>query len=77
MSYISDELTNVQTYGVLKDEFPMDRWDVTFYCRDCEKQVETERVGDDRKMKFTCKECEWKRVAYGTKEGVKEFYNRS
>ena len=41
MSSFSD-LVNIEEFDK-RDYFSDDRWDVSFYCKDCRKLVETER----------------------------------
>jgi rRNA maturation endonuclease Nob1 len=70
MSSISD-LINVELKE--KDEFIKDRWEISYYCKDCKKIVETKRV-NPRGYIFVCKECGGKNVAIWTKEWLKTAY---
>lgn len=46
---------------------------VVFYCKDCEKIVETNKVGS--KYVYTCKLCGTKNVAFGTKKSIYSFFH--
>lgn len=72
-SFIQSDLINVAGYGKEKINFNPDRGDVSFYCHDCKKIVETDRPKPKR-MFFTCKECGGKKIAIGTEEGLKDHY---
>lgn len=45
---------------------------VVFFCKDCEKLVDTKPVG--RKYVYRCAACGTKNVAFGTEEAVRNFY---
>ncbi|MBD3328335.1 hypothetical protein GF340_03450 [Candidatus Peregrinibacteria bacterium] len=45
---------------------------IYFFCKDCEKIVETKPVG--RKFVYKCNVCGTKNVAFGTLESLKNFY---
>lgn len=72
MSNYSD-LVNVEDLWNKKTEFKDERWDITFYCKDCRKIVETERPNPNG-YTFICSECKWKNIAIWTLEWVKETY---
>jgi DNA replicative helicase MCM subunit Mcm2 (Cdc46/Mcm family) len=46
---------------------------VVFYCKDCEKIVDTNKVGS--KYVYTCKLCGTKNVAFGTKKSIFSFFH--
>jgi hypothetical protein len=46
---------------------------VVFYCKDCEKIVDTNKVGS--KYVYTCKICGTKNVAFGTKKSIFSFFH--
>lgn len=46
---------------------------IIFYCKDCEKIVDAQRVG--RKYVFKCPICKTKNVAFGTEKSIKGFYH--
>ena len=45
---------------------------IIFYCKDCEKIVDTDKVG--RKYVYKCKKCGTKNVAFGTSKSIKSFF---
>ncbi len=45
---------------------------ILFYCKDCGKIVDTERVG--KKYVYKCKICGTKNVAFGTDKSIKSFF---
>jgi len=45
---------------------------IIFYCKDCGKIVDTERVG--KKYVYKCKVCGTKNVAFGTDKSIKSFF---
>lgn len=45
---------------------------IIFYCKDCGKVVNTERVG--KKYVYKCKICGTKNVAFGTDKSIKSFF---
>lgn len=67
------DLLNVDEFWDKKENFNDDRWEVSFYCKDCKKIVETNRV-DPKWYIFECKECSWKNIVLGTLSGLKENY---
>lgn len=46
---------------------------ILFYCKDCEKVVESVKVG--RKYVYRCPLCNTKNVAFGTEKAIKNFYH--
>ncbi len=70
MSY--SDLINVDEFEK-KENFNYERWDVSFYCKDCKTLVETERPNKDGYV-FICKKCEGKNIVIGTKEWLKTNY---
>ncbi|MBU1992974.1 MAG: hypothetical protein ABH856_04040 [Patescibacteria group bacterium] len=54
---------------------PAPKWgeSIVFYCKDCEKTVETQQVG--RKYVYKCKVCGTKNVAFGTPRSIKGFFH--
>ena len=69
------DLVNIEEFWEKRETFNMERWEVAFYCKDCEKMVEVERE-KPKKYIFTCKECWEKNVAIGTQAGLKDNYMR-
>lgn len=45
---------------------------VIFYCKDCGKIVDTEKVG--KKYVYKCKLCGTKNVAFGTEKSIRSFF---
>ncbi len=72
MSDYSD-LINVEDLWDKREDFDPERGDVSFYCKDCECIVETERK-NPRGYKFTCKKCSGKNIAIGTEKWLKTNY---
>lgn len=71
MSTFSD-LVNIEEFDK-RNNFSSERWEVSFYCKDCKKIVETEREKEDSYV-FKCKKCEWKKIALWTLEWLKSNY---
>ena len=51
----------------------MSNGSILFYCKDCEKIVDTERFG--KKYVYKCKKCGTKNVAFGTKKSIYSFFH--
>ncbi|MFC1749341.1 hypothetical protein ACFL2V_11100 [Pseudomonadota bacterium] len=45
---------------------------IVYYCKDCEKVVDTKPVG--RKFVYKCAICGTKNVAFGTEKSVTNYY---
>lgn len=72
-----NDLVNVPSFGKKREvEFEEDRGNVVFYCRDCEKVVETTRINPNKYL-YECNICKGKNISLGTEASVKEFYSRS
>lgn len=71
MSSFSD-LVNIEEFDK-RDNFKQDRWEVAFYCKDCRKIVETDRVNPNW-YKFTCNICSWTNIVIWTHEWLKTNY---
>ncbi len=69
------DLVNIEEFGEKRDYFEEDRWEVSFYCKDCEAIVETDRK-EWKKYIFCCKKCSGTRISIGTAAGLKENYFR-
>jgi len=70
MSY--QDLINIEEFDK-RDTFNQERWEVSFYCKDCKKIVGTDRK-DPKWYTFHCTICKWKNIVIGTKEGLKNNY---
>lgn len=46
---------------------------IKFYCKDCEKFVETTPVG--QKFVYRCNVCHTKNVAFGTEKSLRNFFH--
>lgn len=46
---------------------------MVFFCKDCQKIVETTGVG--KKFVYKCNICGTKNVAFGTEKSIKNFYH--
>ena len=67
------DLVNIEEFWDKRDDFNEERWDISFYCKDCEELVETERP-NPKWFKFVCKKCKWKNISIWTLEGLKANY---
>ena len=67
------DLVNIEEFWDKREDFVEERWEVTFYCKDCEKIVETTRENPDS-FKFICNICNWKNIAIWTEEGIKSKF---
>lgn len=66
------DLVNIEEFNK-KEQFKEERWDVSFYCKDCKCLVETDRPNPSWYI-FICKKCGWKNIAIWTEEGLKSNY---
>ena len=75
MQFLND-LINVNSYGKVRVFFNEERGPVSFFCKDCNKIVETEQKSHKKKKKYTfiCTTCKSENVAIGTEEGLIEHY---
>ncbi len=67
------DLVNIEEFGNKRNDFKEDRWEVTFYCKDCEEIVDVDRP-DPKWYIFICKKCNWQNIAIWTEEWIKERY---
>ena len=67
------DLVNIEELWDKREDFNMERWDITFYCKDCKKIVETTRP-DPKWFKFICTGCEWENIAIWTEAWVKSKF---
>lgn len=74
MSHFWD-LVNIEQFWEKRETFDPERWTVAFYCKDCEKIVQTTRK-KPKSYIFSCTECESKNIAIGTEAGLKDNYMR-
>lgn len=66
------DLINIDEFSK-RESFKEERWEVTFYCKDCKQTVETKRP-NPKWYTFICTKCKWKNIAVGTQEWLKEKY---
>lgn len=71
MSNFSD-LINIDEIDK-RDNFSEDRWDVSFYCKDCKKLVEAERP-NAKWYVFICPICKSDKVVIWTKAWLTSNY---
>jgi len=64
------DLVNIEEFGDKREDFIMERWEVSFYCKDCKKIVETNRE-NPKWYKFICKICDLENIVIGTYEWLK------
>lgn len=69
------DLVNIEEFWEKREYFDPERGEVSFYCKDCEKIVETER-DSKKKYMFHCRSCKSTNIAIGTAAGLKENYFR-
>ena len=67
------DLLNVDDFWEKRITFNDERWDISFFCKDCQEIVETIRVNPKWYM-FKCVKCEWTNIAVWTLEWLKENY---
>ncbi len=72
MTYFWD-LINIEQFWDKREDFSPERWEVSFYCKDCKDIVEVERPKENKYI-FICKVCNGKNIAIGTREWLKEMY---
>lgn len=66
------DLINIDDFEK-RETFNGERWDVAFYCKDCEEIVETERKTPNGYV-FVCKKCSGSNIAVWTLAWLKENY---
>ncbi len=67
------DLLNVDDFWEKRITFNDERWDISFFCKDCQEIVETIRV-NPKWYTFKCVKCEWTNIAVWTLEWLKENY---
>ncbi len=72
MSWFWD-LVNIEEFWDKREDFKKDRWEVSFYCKDCKKLVEVDRP-DPKWYNFICKICKWTNIVIWTEEWLKTNY---
>jgi len=67
------DLINVEEFGDKREYFIEERWDMSYYCKDCKLIVEAERK-HPQKFVFECKTCGEKNVSLWTLESLRTKY---
>lgn len=67
------DLINIDELWDKRENFVQERGDVSFFCKDCQKIVETDRI-NPKWYSFKCKLCSWKNIAIWTLEWLKANY---
>ena len=67
------DLVNIEEFWDKREDFNLERWDVSFYCKDCEELVETDRP-NPKGFKFVCKKCQGENIVIWTLEWLKANY---
>ena len=67
------DLVNIEEFWDKREDFLEDRWEITYYCKDCEKIVEVERP-NPKWFTFICNICKWENIAIWTEAGVKSKF---
>ncbi|NDK09930.1 hypothetical protein GW846_04070 [Candidatus Gracilibacteria bacterium] len=67
------DLVNIEEFGEKRENFDTERGEVSFYCKDCHKIVETERKNPGGYV-FICKVCSQNNIVIGTFQGLKDNY---
>lgn len=68
-------LINVEEFWDKREYFASERWEISFFCKDCWKNVEVDRK-NPKWYVFKCRECEWKNIAIWTEESLKTKYQK-
>ena len=66
------DLINIEEFDK-RDNFAKDRWDVSFYCKDCKKLVKADRPNSNG-YTFICTKCGGENIVIWTKEWLKSNY---
>ena len=64
------DLVNIEEFWDKREDFSEERWEVTFYCKDCGKIVKTTRE-NPKSFTFFCNKCKGENVAVWTQAGIK------
>ncbi len=84
MSTSYADLVNVSSFGKKReDNFNPERGEVAFYCKDCQKVVDINRLEPSipqkkkwREYIFQCMTCSGENISVWTVEWLKDFYKR-
>lgn len=67
------DLINIDEYWDKREDFNQDRWNISFYCKDCKSIVDAERE-TPKGYVFTCTKCQGQNIVVGTYEWLKSNY---
>jgi len=67
------DLINIDEYWDKRENFNMERWKISFYCKDCKKLVEVNKE-DKEKYIYSCLECWEYNIVIWTEEWLKSNY---
>jgi len=67
------DLVNIEEFWDKREDFSIERWEITFYCKDCQEIVEITRP-EPKWFTFICNKCEWKNIAVWTEQWIKTKY---
>lgn len=67
------DLVNIEEFWDKREDFSQDRWEITFYCKECKKIVETTRE-KPKWFTFFCNICKSDNIAIWTEQGVKSKF---
>jgi predicted SprT family Zn-dependent metalloprotease len=68
------DLINIEEFKK-REDFNSDRWEISFFCKDCKEIVETKRSKKNPYI-FNCKKCNGKHIALWTIESLKSKYQK-
>lgn len=66
------DLINIEEFEK-RNNFSEERWEVSFYCKDCRKLVKADRP-NAQWYTFICPVCNWKSIVVWTEEWLKTNY---
>ena len=66
------DLINIEEFDK-RENFTKERWNVSFYCKDCKKIVNAIRP-QTKWYVFVCPDCKWRHIAIWTQEWLKTNY---
>ena len=68
-----NDLINIEEFWDKRTDFSDNRWNISFYCKDCKDIVEVNRP-NKWWYTFICKVCWGKNIAIGTNQWLIEMY---
>ena len=67
-----NDLVNIESFWEKKNNFDVDRWEVIYYCKDCEKKVNVKK--QESKLSFECEICWWRNIIIWTEKWIEWIY---